>query len=573
MSRIRLFSLFCLLFVLAAAPLAAQDAADSPLIAWVPADFDGFIRISAPDPFEALQGINILRVMASYFQPSRIPPPQDNSFEGYFAFETFGIGGGTFTDNVLSWADGEIVIAYRRLSPSLTAIPGDVVLIVSASDSFAAVAALRSMIGADTPPRTVGGVSLYENERAAIAFVPGAVLIGTGDGVQAVLNAHANGETTAADLAYQAVTVALPADHTVYAYVRGAAARAAIPVITSTDPQIGGLILNTYSAAIRAVRADGALDSALIGREVDAIGAALTYAFTGANLSTLTGTAALYLSEPVPAEPPAFDPAVLNAIPRGAMLAAAGADGRAAVQNVLIGLPLYQFAGLALDGFPITASQAAQMGAITPPTSADVQGALSSFLAVMRDRAGIDLQRELIDPLNGSYALALLARPNNPTPVINASFDVLVAAQTETPEGMRDSLRRAAEAFLGEAAFTESERDGVTVYTLETPNGESVFSAAAADRLVILGTGTAVEQALDALNGGERLVEQAGWAAVSTTFSPALYIDMDAYYNTQVREALGGLAGGVPVQYVSATGALVEGQVYRIDVFAHLVID
>ena len=93
--------------------------------------------------------------------------------------------------------------------------------------------------------------------------------------------------------------------------------------------------------------------------------------------------------------------------------------------------------GILLAALPVPASALPQAGDI--PLADDLTMAFASFNDALAAVQGLNLQSGLIDHLDGSYALALIPRPNSPTPVLNTPYDLLAVMQTDDAETARAS--------------------------------------------------------------------------------------------------------------------------------------
>jgi hypothetical protein len=167
------------------------------------------------------------------------------------------------------------------------------------------------------------------------------------------------------------------------------------------------------------------------------------------------------------------------------------------------------------------------------PTAEDVEQAVNNFLDTVQPL--VDVQSDLLEKLDGSYSLALLPRPNNPLPGTDLPFDLLLVVQTdstESAETAQESASTLLETFV--APLDDETLDEHTFQTLHTADtGEPLVSIGAVDNLLIIGTGSAAQQALDAQRGDNQLIQQERWQNLSADNQiPYVYIDVNAYYNT-----------------------------------------
>jgi hypothetical protein len=286
-------------------------------------------------------------------------------------------------------------------------------------------------------------------------------------------------------------------------------------------------------------------DRLLLSGALDAIGVSLDYDDIRSN-NVIANLALHTVEAPDVAETP-FDPAVLDLIPRSAMIVQSGADAGAAATDALHALPFLNFAGQALAAFPV--AQSPEMP-LSVPTAQESQDAITSFLDAVNPV--VDLQSDLLDKLSGSYSLALLPRPNNPVPVLNAPFDVLLVVQTgssEVAQSILHSTDKLLEMFV--APLEDEQIDEQNFRTLRAPGtGEPVLRVGTVDNLLVIGTGSAAQLALAARRGDNRLTAQARWQNLSRDDQiPYIYVDVNAYYNTFLPTI-----GGPAVRPVSQMG-------------------
>src|SRR5690606_7612356 len=106
----------------------------------------------------------------------------------------------------------------------------------------------------------------------------------------------------------------------------------------------------------------------------------------------------------------------------------------------------------------------------------------------------------LLNKLDGSYSLALLPRPNNPLPGLNAPFDLLLVVQTPDAEAAADV--QANTSRLLETFTVPLEDEVLNAHKFSTlrdaATGEALVRVGAVDNLVVVGTGEAAQQALRA---------------------------------------------------------------------------
>jgi hypothetical protein len=537
---------------------------------WIPSDFAGFFQIDVSNQNTALSRLNILLFVASFLQPTRIQFTQALGYNQLIPLDSFDLEDAAFERDVSPWLRGDIVIAYRELDESLNAIAGETLLILPTNDSFRAAMALRRVIDGQDLLRIASyrGVTIYVGDQTALAFTPMAVLVGSEEILQSTIDVIDEGteaEHLTADTIYQEIRTSLNATGT-FAYVRGEAAARALPSLISGDVPAAEPLLAALGESIGA-RQDGRIEASLLSGAVNGIGVSMNVRYSNGVPVGVEAATVLHLSTEIssPDESATFDPAVLDLIPRSAMVVQSGADAGSTAYDVLSGLPLFNFAGRALSAFPIPESAGSTSGVFQTPTSEDIQTALDSFFAALEQIGGVDVPTDLLDHLDGSYAVAVLPRPNDPAPVINTPFDLLVVAQVddgvETLEGATSLLS----VFLGEEAFEEETIDEQTFYIMRTPEtGETILQIGAVDNTLVIGTGRAVESALSALNGDNRLINQERWQSLSSENSPDLYIDVNAFYNTFFPQIVQATTGAIPLNQLGVETQMLENGLYQI---------
>jgi len=559
---------------------AAQEAslptfaADGALSA-VPADFVGIIALDADDQTAALEQLQLLLFVSQLFQPGRISYDVGLPFDFFIPLDSLDTENVSFATQIGGWLTGDIVVAYRAFGDGLTTTPADTLLILPTDDAFAATAALSRVINAQDALTTAQyrGVTIYQGDVIALAVMPTVVLIGGSDAIRASIDVVLGDGTRLIDQpAYQRVRAALP-DYGVFAYISGEAAGAAIPFVVSIDGVRSGAILSALGDTIRALRPNSALESALLRGAFDAVGVSMEVSALSRFTPTQADAVAVFdLTEPVDdVELSPLDPLLLNAIPRSAMVVVSGTDAAAAAFDALTTLPVNNFLGVAFNGFVVLQSNAVLQEVIPLPTSADIQLALENTFAAL-DARGVDIRADLLDHLQGGFATALIARPNNPTPVLNTPYDVLVVAGVDDGDALRDGFGRLTDTLFGAGFLTETSIDGAPFLTLQSPAGELVFGIGVVENMLIAGTGESVDAARRALDGDNRLIDEPRWAAVSSNGTPAFYADMLGYYSTFSPALLGG-AGQIAVDQVGINAALLEADLYILTVRVTLPSD
>lgn len=538
MSRWALLLLVVLL--LAAPPAAAQDSAFQAA-ALVPADFAGFIRLRTDEPGLTLNSLNAMLALTGELQPARVQLTEALNFEAFIPFNSlFDVEAVAFVDHVLPWLGDEIVLAYRQFDAALQAGSDDVLLILPTDDMFEAASRLRPVIeGQDLLQReTYRDTTLYIGDKTTIAVALPAVLVGADTLVRQALDVQAGeAEALAGTAVFQAVRAASPADTMVFAYVAGDYLPQAVAGVLSGSAAAQPLF-PALGAAVASLRGTPGPDTRLLNGEFD--GAAVSLRFVP-DEPKFEASAVFYSGEALePAAAP--DAALLDYVPRTVLMAQRGDSLKDLAYTVLAALPASSFSGRMLGGLPFNTA-----GGATPligiPAAADLQTAAASFFDGLRTAAGLDLQADLLDRMTASYVVALLPRPNDPLPVLRLPFDTLLVTPVSGEEGgaVTQTVSRLLQTVFAVQPLDEA---GDSPFTRLGSGTEVVFEFGVVDGVLILGTGSAARQALDARQGDNRLIEQAAWQALSEPDAPILYMDAAVLFNT-----LFPVAGGtVPAQ-------------------------
>jgi hypothetical protein len=531
-----------LLFGIAAAttPAAAQTDTPFTLLEWVPADFAGALRLETPTVQRALNTINLNFAVASLFQPNRTPGQVVRGLESLFPLTAFDLEGGTFATLINPWLGAEIVVGYPAFDARLNA--ESPLLMLSTAQPFNAVTAMRTALGGQDLLTTESyrGMTLYVGDRTAFAFTPVAVLIGTPDHLRAALDtAFGDAPALTDDLTYQQVTQALDQSTPRLAgqvrsapisiYLSGdAAARAPRLLLSATsaaDPLFDALVAAVDGLTAYEPDAPQTPERALLAGGIDAIGIALT---ADQLFTSVRADVVLHTSVPLIDMDADFDPAPLDYLPRSAMFVQSGSLPRIR-DGALAALTLANFAGIALSGFPVNISAGAR--ALPAPTGDEVQAAVEALITLAAD-SGVNARGDLLDQLDGSYAFALIPRPNNPTPLLNTRFDALLIAQVGD-DSTYETLDNLARLLLG-AGFEQDSLDvRGTIYdggVIRTGN-EPVIRAQIVDNLLIVGTGDSVPLALAAGLGDNRLIRQDRWQTLNQDGVSYLYADLPGMFS------------------------------------------
>ncbi|MBC6937478.1 MAG: DUF3352 domain-containing protein [Chloroflexi bacterium] len=521
------FLIFWML-ALAVLPAAAMDAAVEAADL-VPADFAGFIRLRVESNAALTLGnLNVSAALAAELQPARVRLTQALTYDDLIPLNAlFDVENASFESVVLPWLGGEVVLAYRRFDAALKTEPDDVLLILPAANLFQAAASLRPILEAqDFPDRDAyRGVTLYRGDRSAVAFTSSAVLVGAEEVVRAALDVAAGeAEPLTAGPAFRAVQAAISPEAFLFAYTAGDYLPPALTGLISGRVEAGPLFA-ALGGALRDAHGEPRLETLLLGGGFD--GAAISLEIDRDN-ARYTAAAVFHPSEtPKLNRQSTFDPALLDMIPRAALLVQRGDSLQTLAYDTLALLPLSNFGGQMIGGLPLTTAGGSSPQ-VLPPTAADLQSAVEGFFDGLRAAGGFDPRSSLLDYLPGGYALALLPRPNDPLPVLGVPFDLLLVAPAEGGEEAVDGARRLLELAFGLQPVGEAGAPFVRLGRGQTP----IFEIGVVDGVLIVATGDAAQRALAARRGDNRLVDQPGWLALNTPEAPGLYLDSAVFFNT-----------------------------------------
>lgn len=573
--RQSLLALITLVLWMIPIPARAQETV-SPW-EWIPEAFSSVVRVDMDNATTTLDELDIAYYVASYIQPFRIVRDRPRTFDDFFPVEILDTENVTFETTILPWLAGDIVLAYRTFDEALGVDAGDVLLILPTDDPFRAASFLSPVVQAQDFPEheTYRDVSIFAGDQTAIAFTPTAVLVGSTEVLHDALDAHAGeAELLADDPVFTGVQEQLEDRGTVFAYLSGGEVMRALSVAVQGNASAEPL-LSALGEALKAFPGGG-LETALLNNEISGVGLTLEPdpVRQVVHASAVIATTAPNMAESqVPADSPAFDERVLNYVPRGAMIVQSGPQGRTAFYDVLAALPLTGFIGDVLGGFlPPQSGSTVQP---VPPSGDDIEAAVSGLMTAMAVVREFDLDADLVDYLKGSYVVALIPRPNNPTPGAGVPYDMLFVVQADDPQAALDGVKTLISVILDvdPAAFTDETVDETTFSSL-LPNAsiDPLVQMGVVDNLLIVGTGSAVEQAMRARIGDNRLVNMDRWQAIAASSPnnapPALYVDLNSLYNTFLPSPGGPVQQGIGQLGLDAR-ALGDG-LYRVDLVVTL---
>ena len=548
------WSLPLILFALCAMSLlpALSQAAPS-LASWAPADSRALLQLNLANPAAALNNLNIGLFTGSYLQPTRPPVDGVQPFDAFFPLDMLDLEAASFAQLVLPWLGDGLAVAYRTLDLPSGVNPDDVLLILPASDSFEAAAALSSAVeGQDLlRPEVSPGAALYVGDQSAIALTPQVVLIGGEAMVRAALAVGAGEVPSLAETAdYQEIMAALPAEADVSLFMRGASAASALPALLSLNGEAAPLLAG-YGAVLEGQSGLPLPSSLLMQGDTGALGVALDLA---ARLNVVSAEVALLAPNAAPGETPPFDDSLLQAVPRSTMLVYSTPNAALLADAALSALPYLSSTPALLSALPLQPSLAAP-----PPSPEDARYVLSGLLSAL-EAAGADTD-VLREGLSGSAILALLPRPNNPQPITRSQADVLLLVESADAAGLATSVSQVM-AALQIPAETVTAEDGSVRYRVQSAGAaEPLLQFGALNGIFVLGTGRALDEAARALAGDNRLIDQPRWEAAGAP-APGLYLDIDRLYNTFL-SAPGRSAAG-PVNQIGITSSAGGEGVYQL---------
>ena len=524
------------LLALGIMPAAAQDAFDP--LALIPADFAGFVRLQVRDG-DTLSALNVASFAASYLQPQRAQYQPLQGLEDVIPLAQFDVEDVSFAQDISPWLNGEIVVAYQTFGPGLQAGVEDRVLILPTADvlqsasSFSRILNQQDVLQQDT----YRGATLYMADKTTIVFTPHTVLAGPTALVKTLLDVQAGDHERLIDSeAYLTATANRPQNAVVSGYLAGEEVLRALSVLLEGD-ESAVPILENLSQALRAYREDASLEQLVLGNALD--GVAFHLQADTLRLNSVRVNLTLYDAEhTAPVVETRFNTDLLNLLPQNAMVVHSGTDAPGAVYDFLTALPLANFAGQVVGAFPIPPSATATAPALDVPDASHMTQAIDGLLTALRQQRDFDLEDDLLQHLGGSYSLALLPRPNDPLLPLNLLYDVLIVAETDDAAAAQAGAQQLAEALLALDRLEAHIVDDLEFQAVMI-DGEPVLQIGVVDDLLVVATGEALEQALDARRGDDRLITRERWQEVSGDSVPQLYVDIPAIYSTFLPQLAG----------------------------------
>lgn len=519
----------CVLLIVLFTALPVHAQANTDPLNWIPADFAGYVRLEIRDG-DIMVALNIAGFAASVFQPERVNLQAFQQIENIIPLANLDVEDASFGADILPWLDDEVVIAYPALGPNF--ISEDTVLILPTIDALQSASNLSRIIQAQDllSQEEYRDLVLYVGDKAAIVFTPQAVLVGPEAAIKHMLDVRAGeGERLIDEASYKTVVEAGEQNAIVSGYLKGSEVLRGLSLLLEGNESAVPVLEDIYEVLETYNRNDG-LEKLVLGNALDGIG--FTLNADTLRLNSLNLQLHLYDADyTAPVESADFNDAVLELLPQNAMVVQSGADASSAFYDVLVALPLTNFAGQILGAFPVADSEGSRV--LDMPGARDIDQAVGGFLSVLARNANFDLESDLLRHFEGSYAVALLPRPNDPLPPLNLPYDVLLVAEVDDPEVAQESLARLMQILLNFDALETTTVQGVAFSALQPdPVEDPVLYIGAVDSLLVLATGQALERSLDARRGDNRLVNRERWQEVSQASVPQLYIDIPALYAT-----------------------------------------
>ena len=444
-----------------------------------------------------------------------------------------------FARDFAPWVEEQVLLAWSAPGPAAQSP----LLILPTRDVLQAAASFSSILEEQDLLRRElhQGQTLWLADRSSIAFAPGAVLIGPEALVRAALDVQAAAAPRLLDAAAgmtESNSDAAPAGQILSGWLRGERTLRALAALLSGSEESAPL-LAAFGQALATFDSQSLLQQLVLEDAAQA----LTFSLTtdALRLNVLRLTLQLHHDDAAASvTPAAFNPAVLEAVPRNAMLVVSGTEARSLVFNLLAAMPLSNFGGQLLGAFGTQQSAGADSGLLAPPDADTIQQTISNWLAALWDQADFDLEHDLLRRLNGSFSLALLPRPNDPLPPLNIPVDLLLVAEVDDGQAVLDALERLVTLTLDARGLERRESDGTQLRLLPGDGFSGpLLQAWSADGLLLLGTGAAPEAMRLARIGDDRLIDRARWQALAQKAPPQLYLDIAPLYATLLPGAAG----------------------------------
>ncbi len=523
------------------APAFAQAPVQTELDprALLPADVDAWLSLDIRDS-GTINALNVAARSAALLQPGRAGLQPLQGLEQALPLQQLNTEAlPVFARDFAPWVEEQVLLAWRAPGPAAQ----NPLLILPTRDVLQAAASFSSILEEQDLLRRElhQGQTLWLADRSSIAFAPGAVLIGPEALVRAALDVQAAAAPRLLDAAAgmtERDSDAAPAGQILSGWLRGEKTLRALAALLSGSEESAPL-LAAFGQALATFDSQSLLQQLVLEDAAQA----LTFSLTtdALRLNVLRLTLQLHHDDAAAFETPAvFNPAVLEAVPRNAMLVVSGTEARSLVFNLLAAMPLSNFGGQLLSAFGAQQSAGADSGLLAPPDADTIQQTISNWLAALWDQADFDLEHDLLRRLNGSFSLALLPRPNDPLPPLNVPLDLLLVAEVDDGQAALDALEQLVALTLDARGLERRDSDGTQLRLLPGDGFSGpLLQAWSADGLLLLGTGAAPAAMRLARVGDDRLIDRARWQALAQEAPPQLYLDIAPLYATLLPGAAG----------------------------------
>jgi hypothetical protein len=554
--------LLVFLLVLFALPAHAQDEPPTlpdDLSIYIPADAAGFVAVRQDE--QMLPTLGAALQTAQVLQPTRINVGDQIGFGTFFPLAQFDLEGASWAQLIQPWVGDEITYVYRQLSPLFTAEADDALLILESSDGFAALTTMSEVLRGQDLMResSFRDVTIYQGDQTSFAFPPGAVMIGSPVMIAWALDAAESQSARLIDDArYQRVREQASEEARIFAYMNGDTAAQGFGALVG-GCSISSDLFGALGEAAGRFDSRETLESALLNGAVDGVG--ISVSLPGGDPASVRAVATVHTTLRTPVDVADASSEVLEFIPRSAAAVQTGSDARNSAYLPALGLPMANFAGCALGGFPFPV--AAGLQALPLPGADDLTAAFDALASAFLETRELDVRDDLLGQLDGSYALALIPRPNAPTPFFNTPYDLLLVAQVVDADVARAGALNFVQGFLPAEAFTEEDFSDAPFNVVRVPNTENyVLGIGTMDDVLIVGTGNAARQAAAAYRGDNRLIEMPRWNALAGERTPTIYVDINPIYNTFLPNPNAG--GRIPAEQVGIVTEYLGESLYQV---------
>ncbi len=548
---------------------SAQDETERAfmLASWIPSDYAGFLQFASADMAETFQVINLASFSGGILAPDRPPLGESLTIAQMIPLDLLDSETASFQQNILAWLGDEVVFAYREIPDTFAPEQEDIALIISTRDMFQSAASLSTIFQEQDflTTETYQNIPLYHGDQISIAVTPQAVIFASDARIRELIDTQTTPETAiTATENFQHLQQALDANPSVFGYVHGEATLHVLNLITSGNLR-GTAVRGAFAEALETTQGGLSPARSLLGGRLQAAGFSIT---ADVRLFSSVNTKFAFIPE-VTSETLdlGFEADLLNFIPRQALFVHAGTDSQAALRTGMTLLPLSNFIGSAWTMFGIRESNTSSNEILPPPSGATILNALESLNGFLETQ---DVPRldQLIGSVSGSYLTAVLPRPNNPTPVLNTPFDVIVVLQSDDAQKALDDLTQTAQFILNVDVLSEVEIGGISFQSLMNPQtGETILSAGVFENYLILASGDGAQFAVSAYQGDNQLIDETRWQNVESDRGVFGYLSIDGLYNTFLMDIVQQLQNrDILNMFVGWTSYEADHQVYVVDI-------